>query len=649
MCLIVDIRRLSAPRILAAGLAMTAIAAAANAQDVKSNGKNVIGRDLSREAPAGMPGVPTLDAFRRVPEMPGIQLPTFQPRVILSPESTISAPVRSLILPGTTLPQRTGSTLEAFPIDNLDLETVKRALLADEVVRVELHRPLRVPLPTDRVPFNEDARRTHAVSLFESNLHRGQGASIVAALIDGGAVRSTHVEFQDKRVTLREQDTRMSAHATHVAGTMGATGLRAGARGMAPKLRILSYSFEGDDIAKLASVAGEVQVSNHSYGPLTGWSRQGNRWVWYGDASVDPTEDADFGKYGTDCERIDALLAQFPRLTSIAAAGNDRDDGPVNQPVEHLIGSVDSRTQAFSWTVSSDVRKRDGHKAGGIDTLSGLAVCKNVVTVGAINDLYSDGKLVGSARIESTTFSSWGPTDDGRIKPDVVANGQTLLSPTIQTVGGGATPDSLYEDMSGTSMAAPTVSGIVSILAEYFEAMKRRKPESAEMKALLIHSATDAGAPGPDPQYGYGSVNALGAGEMVQGDDGERVETIEIVAGETKNLKFQSTGKPVRVTIAWIDPPARANTAGLNDPTPTLTHDVDLELMDPDGTRHFPYRIDLSDAHQPARNDGPNRVDNAERVDAPASPGLWTVILRGASMPSGSSQRVAIVISGLRI
>jgi hypothetical protein len=92
----------------------------------------------------------------------------------------------------------------------------------------------------------------------------------------------------------------------------------------------------------------------------------------------------------------------------------------------------------------------DGNGGTGYDTLSTQQTAKNSLVVGSVLDVLNDPYTSGD--IVTSVFSSYGPTDDGRVKPDVVGNGQGLFS----TFSGSNTA---YGNMSGTSMAAPNVTG----------------------------------------------------------------------------------------------------------------------------------------------------------------------------------------------
>lgn len=108
-----------------------------------------------------------------------------------------------------------------------------------------------------------------------------------------------------------------------------------------------------------------------------------------------------------------------------------------------------------------------------------------------------------------STFSSWGPTDDGRIKPDLVANGVSVYSST-------ASSDSSYDGTySGTSMATPNAAGSAALLQQLYANTFGQRPRASLLKALLIHTADDLGNPGPDYKFGWGLINLKAAADIV--------------------------------------------------------------------------------------------------------------------------------------
>lgn len=578
-------------------------------------------------------------------------LPELRVKVLIPGGASLSPDLKELfVLAGV---RRRPLGPEQFFLKDTTRDTIRTILDAEAVRVIELGRPNQIhPVDhvrfdlTRRVPFNFDARRSHFVPEFEGTFHNDQGKSITAAVFDGGVVRQTHVEFANNRISVLDTGSVQEAHATHVAGTMAAKGVNQAARGMAPALSIQSFDWN-DDLAKLESLATEVQVTNHSYGPSTGWDyRPGIGWLWWGDVTLSDVEDASFGKYSIENQILDDTLFRHSQLLTVVAAGNDRNDLPSIQPVSHYVRGPDPATGEQVWFLSAAIRNPDGFDNGGLDTIAGLGLSKNTLCVGAINDLFMDGAPIPGATIQSTRFSSWGPTDDGRVKPDVVANGETLLSPTVPPPG-ATSPDDVYTEMSGTSMASPTAAGICCVLGEYFAKTRGRRPFSPELKAVVIHTATDAGPAGPDPVFGWGSINAFRAGEVISGQHGDVIMFENIRNGETKSFGFQGGTSPVRATLVWLDPAAAPNTGLLDDDTPVLQNDLDLVLRGPGGTSFHPYRLVRSGTDWVAQANAANHVDNVEVVDAPAREGTWSVEVSASVFQQGDQQGFALVVSGL--
>ena len=543
-----------------------------------------------------------------------------------------------------------GPSAKQYVLEKTDRESVSAVLSANAVHHVEIVRPPRGIDFLSTVPFNRDAKLTHHVPNFVATYHRGNGETITAAVFDGGAIRGSHQEFLvgpddqgnfHSRVTSRTTASQ-AEHASHVAGTIGAKGVRTEAEGMATAVSLLSYDWV-DDLDNVEGVANEAQVTNHSYGPSTGWDfRRGVGWIWWGDLSLSRVEDANFGKYVSDNHVLDDILVRHRNVLVVVAAGNDRSDGPSTQPVLHYVRGRNPSTGEPEWQRSSLRHNKDGAKQGGVDTIAGLGLSKNVLCVGAINDIVQQGIPLPNPVIEPTYFTSWGPADDGRIKPDVVANGDKLFSTS-------SADDDVYIEMSGTSMASPATSGIACLLTEFFAVKVGRPAEAIEIKALLIHTANDAGTEGPDPAFGWGWIDALRAGQVIDGRNGAVMRLEEVQQGETVEfqMKQNAASDDVRATVVWADPPAPPNTGGLNDPTRTLQNDLDLTLIAPDKSTHYPYRLVRTDPLAPALTDGPNQVDNVEVVDAPRSAGTWTIRVTAAKTLVGETQSFALIVTGL--
>lgn len=512
---------------------------------------------------------------------------------------------------------------------------------------------------------NLAARDTHQVD--EAARRYGlSGKGITIGIWDAAGVRTGHVEFRDGRAIQKDAPRRTSSHATHVAGTIGACGETCDdgeplATGMVPAVTMLTHDWH-HDLAELEQAARDQEIvcSNHSYGGNAGWvcarhnyfSGGCDEWHWYGTPWLDEQQAARFGRYDEASRTIDGVAYRQPRLSIFRAAGNGRNAGPApaQQPVEHRV-----HPPGWGSRLSKTRREANGVR-GGFDTIAGAALGKNVITIGAIDDIVRDPPAPGD--VVPTSFSAFGPADDGRVKPDLVANGFLLYSPTDDSDVG-------YIKKSGTSMATPTATGICALMNELAVDKLGRTLGSDALKATLIHTAMSP-YEGPSYQIGWGSLRADRAVRVIADKEGERYRLIrgELTPAD-REFSFRGHAdahSPVRATLAWIDPPGRAlsPSTAIDDNTPALVNDLDLVLIDPKGKPHFPWSIALnrdrpSEPAEAVTSDAPNRVDNVERVDVRRGsevPGTWTVRVASKDAPvddrgQPASQSFALVIEGL--
>ncbi|MCB1232481.1 MAG: S8 family serine peptidase, partial [Verrucomicrobiae bacterium] len=300
-------------------------------------------------------------------------------------------------------------------------------------------RPVYLTTLNKQAAISSGASQIRNTGIYQLN-----GSGWTVGVWDGGSIRTTHQEFGARVTSL--DGASVSSHATHVAGTIGASGVTTNAQGMAPSVTIDSYDWNSDlsemaaRAAASANIAGSLVLSNHSYGYITGWDS--NR--YYG--RYPDREDERFGSYDSNAASIDALCVNAPYYLPFIAAGNDRTDtAPTSGATFEYYSGGNWVSKAYDPNTDP---YDDGWDNGGFDTIEGYGVAKNVVTIGAVNDA-----VAGSTRVPAngtmTTFSSWGPTDDGRIKPDLVANGYSLYSSDSGS-------NSQYSYKSGTSMATPS-------------------------------------------------------------------------------------------------------------------------------------------------------------------------------------------------
>ena len=464
-----------------------------------------------------------------------------------------------------------------------------------------------------RPVFYQTHNRSAALSIGTAALQMGgrsgldlTGSDLTIGLWDGGAIRLDHVEFGG-RASQKDRVIQTLNHSTHVAGTLIAAGVLASARGMATEALLEAYDWNNDAAEMADAAASGLSLSNHSYGSPAGWvdNLKGDGfWGWLGDPSIDPQEDYRFGHYDAIARTWDEIAAAAPTYLIVKSAGNERADRGPNPGAPHYV--FESK-----WILSTTARPVDGG-ATGFDTILDGGVSKNVLTVGAVEDLPWGYSVPDD--VVMTDFSGWGPTDDGRIKPDLVANGVQLMSSMAWAADG-------YGTSSGSSMAAPGVTGTAGLLGVLYKTTHQGTPLlSSTLRALLIHTADEAGpAPGPDYRFGWGLVNAERAAAIILADSGDDpgragmiVETV-LSEGTSFELPIHiEPGDPIRVTLAWTDPPAILLPVSLDQRTRRLVNDLELEVTGPDGTL-LPWTLDPEDPEAPAAS-GVNGVDNVEQV-----------------------------------
>jgi hypothetical protein len=459
------------------------------------------------------------------------------------------------------------------------------------------------------------------------------GLGQVLGVWDEGWVLENHQEFMENgnsRVALMDDAEEFSFHATHVAGTMAAAGVDSVSRGMSWRANLHSYDWNNDLSEMAAAAADGLQVSQHSYGALAGWShgRQSGEegWHWFGDVRVSETQDYTFGFYNNRARAWDDVAYHAPYYLVVKSAGNDRGSGP--EPGErHFVYRLGQ------WRLSTHPRQRDGGPDG-YNSMPGASNAKNPVSVGAIR---TDGVLAG--------FSGWGPTDDGRVKPDIVAKGVSVYSPV-------ATGTASYAVSGGTSMSGPMISGSVGLLLEH---QQNLNPDhfllSSTLKALIIHTANDdiSGAPGPDYRYGWGLMNTHAAVSLMtlnQQARGIHIIEDELAAGGNFIIPVMAGDGPLRATLVWNDVPGTPPQPALNPPDLMLVNDLDMRITG-NNQEFMPYILDPENPALPAQT-GDNFRDNVEMVhiDSPAEGQIYLITIGHKGDLSGGSQVFSLVISG---
>jgi len=319
-------------------------------------------------------------------------------------------------------------------------------------------------------------------------------------------------------------------HGTHLAGTIAGTGQASGGkyRGIAPGASLYVQGLldkDGQltvpsDLEDLfwPAYAGGVRVH------VNGWGGGQNT-------------------YGANTSQIDSFVRKHPDFLPVFGAGNS---GP------------------------------------GTRTLTAEANSKNALVVGAGQiprpAFGPDSRYAG----EVASFSSRGPTRDGRVKPDLVVPASAVISACSRLTESNFVPNQNYTRMGGTSQAAAIAGGAAALLCQYLE-RQGVKPSSALLKAMLVNGARFLS--GSSTDCGFGQLDI--AGTVLALDEGMfryKDEKYGLAQGEMAEYRFQvfEARLPVKVTLAWADPPAAAGTDDA-----ALVNNLDLVVEGPGGTSYL--------------------------------------------------------------
>ena len=385
-----------------------------------------------------------------------------------------------------------------------------------------------------------------------------------------------------------------SGHGTHVACTVLGNGSRGGYAGVAPQATLRFQAMEDDSSGNFGGVSMDTLVrkgyEGNSYIHTNSWGTDGY-----------------YGEYTTSSEDADSRTSQYDQFWSyngmlvLVSAGNDGPDS---------------------------------------DTITPPATAKNVVAVG---NHHNRG---GGAPSTLADGSSRGPTDDGRIKPDVTAPGSWVRSCRSQDAGdtaGSSWDSTWYLEYSGTSMAAPNAAGASVLIREYLmEVAGRPSPQGALIKGMLILGAEDTGSRDiPNMNEGWGRVNL--ANSLIPGTDtGVWVDDRNTIrSGQTREYQFNlSRGNtPFKAVLTWSDYP------GSTWASTQLQNNLDMVITAPDGTIY--KGNDFANGRSTTGGDADD-VNNVEVVLIDqASSGVWTVeITDVAHGGQRSDQPFALAVRG---
>jgi subtilisin family serine protease len=486
--------------------------------------------------------------------------------------------------------------------------------------------------------FNDFARQLLGIDGAHAPQFPKDGSGQIVAVADTG-IDENHPDFNGRilKAVARGRNNDASdpnGHGTHVAGSVLGDGSASGGRikGVAPKAQLFFQSLldaDGDlgglpvDLNELfeEAYAAGARIHNNSWGSETK------------------------SMYTMNSEEVDEFVRRHPDMLIVIAAGNE---GTAANPVKSSAGFVD-------WL-----------------SIGSPASCKNALTVGASRSSRTDGPYGGMtygqgwrANFPDTpiadqkisgdpnglaAFSSRGPCDDRRIKPDVVAPGTDILS-----VKSSKAPDENfwgphddhYAFDGGTSMATPLVAGCAALIRQYYVDDRHQTPSAALLKATIINSTTwltseDAIAPSngnPNYHQGYGLVNMANAIPnpanpqlTLQFVDNWQDQASQFVrTGQRKRYQFNlASAGELRLCLAYTDRAARG-----------LQNNLNLVLQNVNTSQKWMGNADLPD-----RLVLPDPDNNVEAIRIPnAAAGAYLVQVFVGNLLA-SPQDFALVVTG---
>ncbi|GED57971.1 S8 family serine peptidase [Brevibacillus formosus] len=465
-------------------------------------------------------------------------------------------------------------------IAKMDQETIEQVIESDDVIAV-------VPVPENKLHNDVAATIIHSDKLASTGYTgKGQIVGVADTGLDTGKLQTMHPDFKgqiEKLISLgRPNDASdVHGHGTHVAGSIVGTGEASDGqyKGTAPGAKLIFHSIENakgklvTDVETILQEAYEEGARIHS-----------NSW------GAD-----DKGEYSLSSLLFDRFLWEHPDMTVLVAAGND------------------------------------GQK--GYKTIGSPATAKNVIAVGATENVRpSLGKNSDKAD-DVWVSSSRGLTGDGRLKPDIVAPGTAILS----TRSSLAPSKNFYKRfnehyayMSGTSMATPILAGGVAQIREFLQEEGEKNPSGALVKAMLLTSADNLDE--DMREQGFGRANLANAIETSYKDEKDGIRTREKV---TYKVKVSDDSKPLAITLAWTDYPAAIVAKR------ALVNDLNLKVTTPSGEK-----LNGNDFFEAPYNDEVDNLNNVEQVwITEPEEGTYTVTVEGYNIPKGP-QPYALATTG---
>ncbi len=423
--------------------------------------------------------------------------------------------------------------------------------------------------PVKDKALNYNSRAAHGVSGLNALNGKNLNGKGVTVGVGDNADISTHIDFSGRLIN--RNPTVPSDHGTHTSGTTAGAGIiNIKNRGMAAKAAIVSQYFSDIIVNAPAYLTDyDMVLSNNSYHAAESGC-------------------AGEGEYNVLSKYADKQINTNGQLLHVFAAGNDGD--LTCSPYPAHFGTLKS-----GWQCS-----------------------KNILTVGALN--VSDNTIA--------SYSSRGPVQqDGRIKPEITADGYAVLS---------TNSNNTYGYNYGTSMACPAVTGSLTLMYERYRQLHAgADPKSALIKALACNTAEDLGNSGPDFTYGFGMLNTRRGVDAI---DSSRyfINSITEAGNATHNITIPPNTRRVKIMLYWADV-AAASSAGM-----ALVNDLDMVVIEPSLTLHRPLVLNTTPANvNNIATEAPDHLNNIEQVviENPAA-GIYAANITGYNIPFGPQEYV---------
>jgi len=451
--------------------------------------------------------------------------------------------------------------------------------------------------------YNDAVRPVVGAGLAHQAPYNVTGAGVNVLIYDGGIIPgktgdAKHPDLGDRLTIGQTGVPDIIGHANHVACTVAGDGTLSGGvyAGMAPQANIISMDFTPSGLVLFYNNPGDIDTS------------YGHAINDFGAQTANNSIGANIGPNGYNC----AWEGDYEGSAAL---------------IDEIIGGKFGRQMIIVWAAGNE---RTSGCPGDFRLIPPPVPAKNTITVGATD--VTNNKIA--------YFSSRGPTDDGRLKPDVVAPGHQTGAGFANTGTKSCTAVLApgYMNMSGTSQACPVVVGATALaLEEWAAVVGGDDPTPSLMKALIIHGVQDLGTPGPDYTFGYGLVQIPASLDLILN---QSFLQFSLDQGETWRQKFRRTTGPVKATLVWTDPPGPILAQR------ELVNDLDLSLSGEDKTVYLPWTLDP--AHPAlAATTGADHINPVEQVfiDTPTD-NVFEIVVQATDVPLGP-QAASLVITGL--